>query len=698
MLKVLFSVLTCGILMVYSCSNPDNQAPQSKEKNEIDLSLNQTNFGERTFSAIDLYSTKRITEFILSPDGEWIVYRQSTPSIADNKLYSDLFAVKKDGSETIQLTNDKFSESNLRFSEDGKKLAFISSAEATPQIFVMDFPKGTPKKFTNLEKGVGSFNWVGNPGIFALGSEVKVFKTLSEEYPEYKKANMMIFNDLPIRHWDEWNDEFVSHIFTVPFSGGEPKDIMENEIYESPMKPFGGPEEYDISPDMKEIAYTCKKVSDYATSTNSEIYLYNTEDGTSKNITEGMLGYDKVPKYSPDGKMIAFTSQERPGFESDRIRLMVYNRETAEITEITKTLDQWVEEFVWAPDSKSFYVVAGDSGTEQIYHLNIDGTWKIITEGLHKIGGGLHISNDGKTLFFGKQTFTDPLDIYSMDIESNKITQITNINKELYANIKKVKVETRWFKATDGKPIQAWIIYPPDFDPNKKYPVVTYCQGGPQSMISPNFHYRWNQFLMASQGYIMLAANRRGVPGFGQAWNDAISKDWGGMPMNDLLAATDQFAEEPYVDKDGLSAMGASAGGYAAFWLAGHHQKRFKAFIAHCGVFNLFSKYGSTEELFFPNWEFGGPYWDAKNRPNFEKNSPHNYVQNWDTPILISTGMNDFRVPYTQSLEAFTAARSQNIPAELIVFPNETHFISRPQEFLIWNEQVFKFLDRYCKK
>jgi dipeptidyl aminopeptidase/acylaminoacyl peptidase len=685
--------------MIISCSKPENkETAEPTEKKEIDFSLNQTNLGERIFSAVDLYSTKRITEFVLSPDGNWVVYRQSVPSIADNKLYSDLFAVKLDGSETIQLTNDLSSESNVRFSADGKKLAFISTVDKAPQVYVMDFPKGEPKQFTNLEKGVGSFNWVGNPGLIALGSEVKVFKTIADDYPDFKKANMMIFNDLHIRHWDEWNDEFVSHIFTVPFLGGEPKDIMNGENYESPLKPFGGAEEYDISPDGKEVSYTCKKVSDYAFSTNSDIFLYDVEKLTTKNITEGMVGYDKVPKYSPDGKMIAFTSQERAGFESDRIRLMVYNRENSQVTEITKTLDQWVEDFVWAPDSKSFYVVAGDSGTEQIYHLNIDGNWKIITSGQHKIGGGLQISADGKTLVFGKQSFTEPLDIFSMNIENGTMTQVTNLNKELYANIKKVKFEERWFKATDGKPIHAWIVYPPDFDSTKKYPVITYCQGGPQSMISPNFHYRWNQFLMASKGYILLAANRRGVPGFGQSWNDAISKDWGGMPMNDLLAVTDQFAQQPFVNKDALSAMGASAGGYAAYWLAGHHEKRFKAFIAHCGVYNLFSKYGSTEELFFPNWEFGGPYWEAKNRPNFEKNSPHNYVQKWDTPIFISTGMNDFRVPYTQSLEAFTAARAQNIPAELVVFPNENHFIGHPQEFLIWNDQVFKFLDRYCKK
>lgn len=700
MMKLLFTVLIGGVIAMFAaCSPAEKTTPkEAADDNEIDFSLNQSDMGVRVFSSTDLYSAKRISDFVLSPDGEWIVYRQSTPAIADNKLYSDLFAVKKDGTETIQLTNSKDSESNPRFSSDGKKLAFVTNVEKTPQIYVMDFPKGTPKKFTNIEKGVGGFCWSGNPGVFVFNSEVKVFKTVADEYPKYEKANMMIFNDLHIRHWDEWNDEFVSHIFTVPFEGGEPKDIMAGENFESPLKPFGGVEEYEISPDMKEIAYTSKKVTDYPFSTNSDIFVYDIAAGSTKNISEGMPGYDKVPKYSPDGKMIAFTSQERPGFESDRIRLMVYNRENGHVTEITKTLDQWVEEFVWAPDGQSFYLVAGDSGTVQIYNLKLDGSWKIITEGQHKIGGGLQISADSKTLVFGKQSFTEPLDIFSMDIASVKISQITNVNKELFANVKKVSVEERWFKATDGKPVHAWIVYPPDFDSTKKYPVITYCQGGPQSMIAPNFHYRWSQFLMASQGYIVLAANRRGVPGFGQSWNDAISLDWGGMPMNDLLSATDQFSEEPFVDKDGRAAMGASAGGYAAFWLAGHHNKRFKAFVSHSGVFNLVSMYGSTEELFFPKWEYGGPYWDEKHKPNYEKNSPHNFVKKWDTPIFISAGMNDFRVSYTQSLEAFTAARAQGIPAELVIFPDENHFIGHPQEFIIWNDQLFKFLDKYCKK
>jgi dipeptidyl aminopeptidase/acylaminoacyl peptidase len=511
---------------------------------------------------------------------------------------------------------------------------------------------------------------------------------------------MLIYNDLPIRHWDEWNDEYMSHVFVVPVdtAKGTPKDLMAKEVFESPMKPFGGPEEFTMSPASDEVAYTCKKVERYETSTNSDIFLVNLKDGTTKNITSENPGYDRVPKYSPDGKWIAYSSQERAGFESDRIRLMLYERATGAISYLSKTCDQWVEEFTWSPDSKSIYFVANDSGTVQIYHIDLTGNWKIITSGLHSIGGGLEITSDGKTLVFGKQTFTEPLELYTMPSIGGDMKKITNTNEELYKNIKMPTFKERWITSTDKKKVQCWMIYPPDFDSTKKYPMITYLQGGPQSMIGPNYHYRWNLAWMASNGYIILAANRRGVPGFGQPWNDAISKDWGGMPMNDYIAATDELSKEPYVDIEGRAALGASAGGYAAYWLAGHHQKRFKAFIAHCGVFDVVSKYGSTEELFFPNWEFGGPYWEAKHKPNFDKNSPHNYVQNWDTPIMISTGMNDFRVPYTQSLEAFTAARAQGIPAEIVIFPEETHFISHPQEFIIWSKEFMKFLDKYCKK
>lgn len=693
MFKIIISTIALTFL-VLACT------PKEQEKSEVktmDLSLNQSNLGFRNMSALDLFSTKRLGEFKLSPDGQWIVYRLSMPAIADNKIYGDLYAMKIDGSETIRLTEDLFSQSNLIFSPDGSQLGFISNFEGSQQLYVMDFPKGTPKKMTSLEQGVANAAWSPDGKYFYFTAEVQIKPTLKEMYPDYDKANVKIYDELPIRHWDEWTDENKSHLFIQQVDGGTPKDLMEGEVYDTPLKPYGGAEEICWGADSKHIAYTCMKVDDFVMSTNSDIYIVNIETGNTVNVSKYNLGYDKVPLYSPDGAYIAYTSMARPGFESDKPRLVVFELVSGAITDISINIDQWVTEFVWANDSKSLYFVATDSGSYNIFNADLNGNISRITNYKEKFGGGLQITPDGKKLITTRETFTKPKDLVSIDIQSGKYTTLTDFNGELYEKINPIAVEERWVTSFDGKKIHCWVIFPPQFDPTKPHPMITYCQGGPQSMLSPNFHYRWNFYLFASQGYVVLATNRRGVPGFGQEWNDAISLDWGGWAMNDLLAATDDISVETYIDYDRRAAIGASAGGYAAFWLAAHHNKRFSAFMSHCGVFNFESMYGSTEELFFSNWEYGGPYWDPKHKPNYDKNSPHNYVSKWDTPILISTGMNDFRVPYTQSLEAFTAAKAQGIPAEILIYPEETHFIQKPQEYLIWSDRVFSFLEKYCK-
>jgi dipeptidyl aminopeptidase/acylaminoacyl peptidase len=655
-------------------------------------------YSQKTFTAEDLNTLKRITEFTVSPDGNWIVYRLSTPSIADNKIYSDLYAISIDGSRTIQITNDNANDWNAVFSPKGSLLAFLSTRDGSPQIYVMDFPDGTPKKVTNIDAGVENVKFSPDGKFFVFTSEVKLFKTVAEKYPKYDKAKVRIYESLPVRHWDSWIDENYSHVFYLPISGGEPIDIMPGEPYDVPLKPFGGSDQIDVSPDGTEIAYTCKKMTglDFVKQTNSEIYIYSLKDRTTKNITKGLTGYDWSPLYSPDGKWIAFISLERNGFESDRHRLMLYNRQTGSIAELPKNFDQWIEEKAWSPDSKYLYVAATDSGVVSLFEVSVEtGNVRRLTKD-RSDHGGLIATRTGM-LIYSKQNILNPVEIYALNLKNNKETQITRINQEILNQFKKVKVEERWIESVDGSKVHCWVVFPPDFDPSKKYPMITYCQGGPQSMVSPRFHYRWNMYLIASHGYILLAPNRRGVPGFGQKWNDAISGDWGGLAMQDLLAATDALVKEPYVKKDGLAAIGASAGGYTTFWMAGNHKGRFRALLSHNGVFNFESMYGSTEELWFPDWEYGGPYWIEKNRPFYEKNSPHRYVSNWNTPIIISVGERDFRVPYTQGLEAFTAAQVNKIPSKLIVFPEETHFIAKLQEFLIWDREVFDFLDKYCK-
>ena len=688
-----------------------------KEANEKLSSANKVNQVLHNLTPTDVYSMQRISEMRISPDGKWVVYVVATPSIEDNKLYRDLWATSIDGNTNYRLTETPEQEMSPIWSPDSKQISFISNKTGTFQVYTMDFPKGTPKQLTNMNEDVSNILWSPDGKYISFTCDVKLHKTINEEYPQYPKANVRVYHSLPIRHWDEWTDEKFMHPFIIPVQGGNPVDLMPDEDVDTPLKPFDGVESFCWSPDSKYFAYTAKKDSDYALNTNSDIYIVDLNNickctqekpcqanaiakcFTTENLTAGMPGYDKVPSYSPDGKWIAFASQQRAGFESDKIRIMLYNRLTKEMTELTQNLDQWVEEYVWSPDSKKIYAVATDSGVNGLFVLHIETKyWTRLSKGFWNYGGGLDITKDGKTLIFGKTNVNNPLEIYSMNLATGKETKLTHLNDETLKYIRPVKVESRWFAAEDGKKIQSWVIYPPDFDSTKKYPMILFCQGGPQSMVSPDFHYRWNFNAFASHGYILLAPNRRGLPGFGQDWNDAISQDWGGKAMSDLLSVTDQFSEEPYVDKDERAAIGASAGGYAVYWLEGHHQNRFKAFVAHGGLFNIVSEYGSTEELFFPNWEFGGPYWIPKNRENMEKNSPHNYVENWNTPILISTGEHDFRVPYTQSLEAFTAAQLKKIPSEIIIFPNETHFISHPQEFLLWSSEVFNFLDKYTIK
>ncbi|MCL5992193.1 MAG: S9 family peptidase [Bacteroidetes bacterium] len=671
-----------------------------------------------------LLSLERISDPQISPDGKWVIYGKSVPKYRENKSYKDLYVVSIDGKWHIQITNDPASDYNGRWSPNGKKIYYITKSTGKPQINIIDVPDTNRLLTTNtrglwrmlpnvtttfpflVENGVDNLSWSPDGKYFAYTSDVKVDSTLKEKYPDLPDVNARIFNKLPIRHWDEWEDENYSHLFVREFHQDgitefrQPLDLMQGEQFETPVKPFGGIEQIAWAPDGKEIAYTSKKVSNYVQTTNSDIYIIPVIGGEAKNITKELKGADFDPLYSPDGKWIAFHSQEREGFESDRIRLMLYNRQNGDIKELSQKLDQWVGKMVWAPDSKSIYFSAEDKATVQIYRIQIeDASWKIITSGRYNFDVGLDISKDGKTLVCGRRDMTKATELYSIELkgETPLYFQLTDVNSFYYSKLAKIDITERLIQSPDGKKFHTWVIYPPYFDSTKKYPMITYCQGGPQSTISQYFSYRWNLFLMASQGYIVVAPNRRGVPGFGQEWNDAISKDWGGKPMDDILAATDEMLKQPYVDKKGVAAVGASAGGYAVFWLEGNHKNRFSAFVSTSGVFNLESMYGSTEELWFPDWEYGGPYWDKNNREFYEKNSPHKFAQNWDTPILITAGEKDFRVPYTQSLEAFTVAQVKGIPSKLLIFPEENHWVESLQDAILWQKEFFSFLDTYCK-
>lgn len=646
-----------------------------------------------------LWSLKRISDFRLSPDGKTILMTISTPNIKENTTRSDLYAISIDGKDFRRLTNCGEHNYSGCFSPGSDKIAFISDRDGAPQIYVMNLDGGDPVKKTDMENGVACLEWSPDGKFFTFVSDVKLDRTIQEREPDLDKVDALIYKNLPARHWDTWIDEEYRHLFVMEVDGGEPIDLMENEKFDAPLKPFGGREQIAWSPNSTEIAYTSKKVDDFVTSTNSAIYVAPAYGGKSLDVTKDLPGFDFDPIYSPDGRYIAFLSQERAGYESDRIRLMLYNRSSSRITELSSKIDQWVSRPVWGPKSRYIYFNAGaGDGTQQIYRIDTKGDFKILTEGAYNFGDrGIQVTPDGEKLIVSRRNYNRPTELFIMDSDGGDLKQITSVNDEAFANIDEAKIEARTVKSTDGKDVHCWVVYPPNFDPTKKYPLITYCQGGPQQAVSQYWSYGWNFLTMASKGYVIVAPNRRGCPGFGQEWVDAINKDYGGAPMQDIMSATKALAAEPFIDNNRLAAIGGSAGGYAVFWLAGNHEGLYKAFVSHCGMFNMVSKYGSTEELWFPNWDNGGPYWIPRNAAFYKKNSPHEYVNNWNTPILIITGEKDFRVPYTQSLEAFTAAQEKGVPSELLYFPNENHWVLHPQEKILWYREFFRFLDQFCR-
>jgi len=606
-----------------------------------------------------LWKLGRVTPIGISKDGKNIVYKVATPSVEENKSNSKFYTIPINGGTAVEVTDTKNLVKDKNLSPDGQYLL--------------------------------------------SHKEVKVEKILGKDiYPELKKADAQVYNGLDYRHWDTWRDGTFNHVFYAEANGNNkanPVDIMKGENYDAPQKPFGGDEDYIWSPDGKSIIYVSKKKAgtEYAISTNTDLYEYNLETKTTKNLTEKNLGYDTHPSYSPTGNL-TWLQMKRDGYEADKNDIIV--RFKGMDINLTAGWDGTVDSFKWSEDGKKVYFIAAVDGTKQLFEVNFPGLTKIAVTVRQLTNGDFDVTEivgftEGKVIV-ARNDMNHASEIYSYDFKKKTWKQITNVNTETYSKLALSKTERRYVTTTDGKKMLVWVILPPNFDKTKKYPTLLYCQGGPQSALTQYYSYRWNFQTMAAQGYIVVAPNRRGMPGHGVKWNEDISKDWGGQVMDDYLSAIDDVAKEPYVDKTRLGAVGASYGGYSVFYLAGIHKNRFKTFISHCGVFNLQSMYGTTEEVFFNNFDHGGAYWETNNadaQKAYSQFNPINMVNNWNTPILIIQGGKDYRVPIGQGQEAFQAAQLKGIKSRFVLFPEENHWVLKPQNALVWQREFFKWLN-----
>ena len=686
-------------LLLGAC-NPatDVNVKETGDKNLIGKSDIRIKDGRMTPEA--LWAMGRIGGMNVSPDGKKVVYTVAYYSVPENKSNREVFVMNADGSDNKQITKTGFAENEAVWIKGGTKIAFLCNESGSSQLWEMN-PDGTDRKrLSDYDKDIEGFAFSPDEKKVLFISQVKTVNSTADKYPDLDKATGVIITDLMYKHWDEWVTT-VPHPFVADFDGesiSNPVDVMEGELFESPMKPFGGIEQLAWNTTSDKIAYTSRKKTgkEYAISTNSDIYVYD----LNTKLTEENKGYDTNPTYSPDGKSIAWLSMERDGYEADQNRLMVMNLETGEKTFVSKDFDSNVDSYCWSADCKRIYFTGVWHGESQVYQIDLANGNKItpLTEGMYDYAS---VALLGDKLIAQRHSMSMGDEIYSIDLTGDHtVTQLTFENKHIYDQLTMGKVEERWMKTTDGKQMLTWVIYPPQFDPNKKYPTLLFCEGGPQSPVSQFWSYRWNFQIMAANDYIIVAPNRRGLPGFGLEWNEAVSGDYGGQCMKDYFTAIDEVAKEPYVNKDRLGCVGASFGGFSVYWLAGHHDKRFKAFIAHDGIFNMEMQYLETEEMWFANWDMGGAYWEKQNATAQRTfaNSPHKFVDKWDTPILCIHGEKDYRILANQGMAAFNAAVLRGVPAELLIYPDENHWVLKPQNGVLWQRTFFEWLDMWLKK
>jgi len=710
---------------------------------QVKIGKNNIKLTHDTMTPEALWAMGRIGATTPSPDGKKIVYQVGYYSVEENKGHQMLFVMDANGKNVKQLTVSDNSETDPSWI-DNNTIAFLSDG----QIWKMNAEGTNRKKLTSDKIEIEGYKFSPDRKKVVIIKSLPYYGSIKKNPSDLPKATGRLITDMNYRHWDHYV-ETIPHPFVANVNGDNidaGTDILEGEPYESPMAPFGGIEQIDWSRDSKSVAYTCRKKEGvrYAISTDADIYLYDTETHKTKNLckddadktllaewakadssidaTKSMrgqaidsekfqslnVGYDVNPKFSPDGKYVAWQSMAHNGYESDLNRLCIYDltKHTKFYATDARNFDTNVDDYCWAPDSKSLYITGVWHATERIWNVSIKGgKVKQITDDGYYDFGGVQMLN-GKQLLTTRHSMLHPDDIFVVTPSKNEkkalVEQITDENKNIFDQLASATVEQRWVKTTDGKEELVWVILPPHFDKTKKYPTLLYCEGGPQSPVSQFWSYRWNFSIMAAHGYVIVAPNRRGLPGFGSEWNEEVSRDWTGQCMDDYLSAIDDAVKNlPYVDKDRLGAVGASFGGFSVYYLAGHHNKRFKCFIAHDGAFNLESMYTDTEEAWFSNWEYDDAYWNKDQteaaRKTYE-NSPHKAVNNWDTPILCIHGEKDYRINANQGMGAFNAARMKGIPAELLLFPDENHWVLKPQNGILWQRTFFEWLDRWLKK
>ena len=687
------SIMAASLLIVAAMPQAEANEPEVIGRPDI-----QVVDGKLTPEMMEAFG--RVSGPQVSPDRKSVLYSVEFVNLKADKGNRELWVMDIDGKNQRQITVTPESENGAVWIKNGTKIAYMASTDDGMQIFTIN-PDGSEKtQISHIEKGIGGFLFSPDESKILLIRNIKYGKRVVDEYPALDKANARIVDDLMYKHWDEWVTE-IPHPFLadVTENGIEnPIDIMEGEPYESPMKPFGGIESFAWAPDSKSIVYVSRKKEgmEYSLSTNSDLYLYNLETKTTTNLTEGMMGYDTNPVFSPKGDKLAWLSMEHDGYESDMNRIFVMDMKTGEKTDLTENWDYTVSTIAWNPNGKKIYFIAPYHGPSPIFSVEV-GSKKIETIAAQMCDYASLAPVDDKKIIALRHSLTYPDEIFLVDKDSD--TQLTNVNTELLSQLSPVTVEKVMVPTTDGKEMLTWVVLPPNFDETKKYPAILYCQGGPQQAVSQFWSYRWNLRLMASQGYVVIAPNRRGLPGFGTEWNAQISGDYGGQNMKDYLSAVDFMKTKPYIDADHIGATGASYGGFSVYWLAGNHDNRFAALFAHAGIFNTEAQYLETEEMWFANWDLGGAFWEKDNEVAQRSfaNSPHKFVEKWTAPIMISVREKDYRILASQGMMAFNAAKLRGIPTRMLVYPEENHWILKPQNALLWQYEFFKWFDKWLK-